>query len=250
LRCRLGATLLAPQRLGPSRRKKDDAPNHRARGWGAKNKPTIPVAHVEKDRSGVLAGQTIAWPNFDNIAKPLIGLLGTNHATAPTEDEVGLQDAEALARQETERVGRSAELAAQYTACFGLAAGIADLERMAKELTPKLKGELEAKDLGPRAEGIRDAAGATQGRGCGYARRQRAGSGCRTQRGSLTPSTPSFRPGGPSRGAFGRWWASWPTAWVVATWANVRETRAKFAAHQQPRGTCHAYRVGRCDCAK
>jgi hypothetical protein len=30
----------------------------------ARNKPTIPVAHVEKDRSGILAGQTIAWPKF------------------------------------------------------------------------------------------------------------------------------------------------------------------------------------------
>jgi len=100
----------------------------------AKNKPTIPVAHVEKDRSGILAGQTIAWPNFDNIAKPLIGLLGTNHATAPTEDEVGQQDAEALARQDIERVARSAELAAQYTACFGLANGVADLERGLRSL--------------------------------------------------------------------------------------------------------------------
>ncbi len=42
----------------------------------AKNKPTIPVAHVEKDRTGVLSGQTIAWPNFDNIAKPLLGGVG------------------------------------------------------------------------------------------------------------------------------------------------------------------------------
>jgi len=113
----------------------------------AKNKPTIPVAHVEKDRSGILAGQTIAWPNFDNIAKPLISLLGTNHATAPTEDEVGRQDAEALARQETEKVARSAELAAQYAACFGLADGVADLEWMARELTPAVKSELEGRDL-------------------------------------------------------------------------------------------------------
>ena len=93
----------------------------------AKNKPTIPVAHVEKDRTGVLSGQTIAWPTFDNVAKPLIGLLGTTQASAPTEDEVGHQDAEALARQETERAGRSAELAAQFTACFGLADGVAEL---------------------------------------------------------------------------------------------------------------------------
>jgi hypothetical protein len=100
----------------------------------------------EKDRTGVLAGQIIAWPAYDNIAKPLLGLLGGTHVAPANEDEVGQQDAEALARQETERSERSVELAAQFTACFGLA-GIADLKRMAKQLTPAKKSQLEAKDL-------------------------------------------------------------------------------------------------------
>jgi hypothetical protein len=113
----------------------------------SKNKPTVPVAIVEKDRTGVLAGQIIAWPAYDNIAKPLLGLLGGTHVAPANEDEVGQQDAEALARQETERSERSAELAAQFTACLGLASGIADLQRMAKELTPAKKSQLEAKDL-------------------------------------------------------------------------------------------------------
>jgi hypothetical protein len=113
----------------------------------SKNKPTIPVAVVEKDRTGVLAGQIIAWPAYDNIAKPLLGLLGGTHVAPANEDEVGQQDAESLARQETERSERSAELAAQFTACFGLASGIADLKRMAKELTPAKKSQLEAGHL-------------------------------------------------------------------------------------------------------
>ncbi len=113
----------------------------------SKNKPAVPVAIVEKDRTGVHSGQTIAWPTYDNIAKPLLGLLGGTHVAPANDDEVGQQDAEALARRETERGLRSAELAAQYTACFGLADGVAELERMAKELTPKVKGELAAKDL-------------------------------------------------------------------------------------------------------
>ena len=74
-------------------------------------------------------------------------MLGGAHAAQANDDEVGQQDAEALARQESERTHRSTELAAQYTACFGLASGLAELERMARELTPKVKGELEAKDL-------------------------------------------------------------------------------------------------------
>lgn len=39
------------------------------------NPRAVPTAVVEKDRTGVLAGRTIAWPNFENIAQPLLGLL-------------------------------------------------------------------------------------------------------------------------------------------------------------------------------
>jgi hypothetical protein len=107
----------------------------------------IPLAHAEKDRSGILAGQSIPWPTFDNVAKPLLGLLGTTQAVPPTDDEVGRQDAEALARQELEQEGRSAELAALYTTRFGQADGVGELERIAQELTTKVKAELEGKDL-------------------------------------------------------------------------------------------------------
>jgi hypothetical protein len=113
----------------------------------AKYKPAIPVAHVEKDRTGVLAGQTIAWPTFDNVAKPLLGLLGTKQAAQQTDDEVGQQDAEALARQELEREQHSVEMAAQFTARFGQADGIAALERVGKELTAAVKGQLAGADL-------------------------------------------------------------------------------------------------------
>ena len=34
-----------------------------------KKATAVPTAHVEKDRTGVLAGQTIAWPTFDTMAK-------------------------------------------------------------------------------------------------------------------------------------------------------------------------------------
>src|ERR1700680_2943155 len=76
----------------------------------------VPTALVEKDRTGVLSGQTITWPTFENLARPLLGVLGTTQAASPTDDEVGVQDAEALARQEKEQVQRSAELAGKYAA--------------------------------------------------------------------------------------------------------------------------------------
>ena len=63
------------------------------------------MAHVEKDRTGVLAGQTLEWPTFDNVAKPLLGLLGATQASMPSDEEVGMRDAEALAREESERAG-------------------------------------------------------------------------------------------------------------------------------------------------
>jgi hypothetical protein len=107
----------------------------------------IPTAHVEKDRTGVLAGQSIPWPTFDNLAGPLLGLLGATQASPPSDDEVGVQDAEALARQDAERERRSAELTGEYTERFALAETVAELQRIGGELRPALKAQLAAKDL-------------------------------------------------------------------------------------------------------
>jgi hypothetical protein len=107
----------------------------------------IPMAHVEKDRTGVLAGQSISWPKYDNLALPLLGLLGTTQAAPPTDTEVGLQDAEALAREERERGQRSAELAGQYTSRMTNATTIAELQQIGGELKPAVKKQFVAKDL-------------------------------------------------------------------------------------------------------
>jgi hypothetical protein len=107
----------------------------------------IPMAHVEKDRTGVLAGQSIPWPTFDNLARPLLGLLGTTQAAMQSDDEVGVQDAEALARQEAERGRRSAELTGEYTGRFAQAETVATLQRIGGELKPAVKTQLTSKDL-------------------------------------------------------------------------------------------------------
>jgi hypothetical protein len=114
----------------------------------SKKAQAVPTAHVEKDRTGVLAGQTIAWPTFKNLAQPLLGLLGATQAALPTDDEVGLQDAEALAKQEREREQRSAVLAGQYLTRLNEAETVADLQQIAGELTPAAKARLMDKDLG------------------------------------------------------------------------------------------------------
>ena len=107
----------------------------------------IPTAHVEKDRTGVLAGQSIPWPTFDNLAGRLLGLLGSTQASPPSDDEVGVQDAEALARQEWEGRRRSAELTGEYTNRFALAETVTELQRIGGELRPAVKAQLAAKDL-------------------------------------------------------------------------------------------------------
>jgi hypothetical protein len=81
------------------------------------------------------------------VARPLLGLLGATQAAVLSDDEVGLLDAEALARQEADRAQRSLELAELYASRFGLAGGIVALERVAKELTPQVKGQLAGNDL-------------------------------------------------------------------------------------------------------
>jgi len=113
----------------------------------SRKETAVPLAHVEKDRTGILAGQSIPWPTFDNLAKPLLGLLGATQASSPTDDEVSQQDADALHRQEQQRTERSVELAAEYTARFGQVDAVATLERLGKELTPAIKARLTVKDL-------------------------------------------------------------------------------------------------------
>jgi len=107
----------------------------------------VPTAVVEKDRTGVLAGKTIPWPAFDNLARPLLGLLGTTQAAPPTEDEVGVQDAEALARRDKEERQRSAELAGSFTARLEQAGTVADLQRIGGELTAAVKARMAQPDL-------------------------------------------------------------------------------------------------------
>jgi hypothetical protein len=107
----------------------------------------IPTAHVEKDRTGVLAGRSIPWPTFSSLVQPLLGLLGSTQATLPSDEEVGIQDAEALARQEADLVERSAAVAAEYTARFAAAETTAELHRAGEELTAVVKKELAPRDL-------------------------------------------------------------------------------------------------------
>jgi hypothetical protein len=68
-------------------------------------------------------------------------------AAVPSDEEVGLQDAQALARQEVERTQRSGDLAAEYTTRFASAETVGWLEQVGRELTAAVKQRLVPKDL-------------------------------------------------------------------------------------------------------
>jgi len=61
---------------------------------------TTYMAHVEKDRSGLLAGQLIENPNFKTIA-PLLGLLGTEQGATDNEEERLAADGELMAESKS-----------------------------------------------------------------------------------------------------------------------------------------------------
>ncbi len=105
------------------------------------------LAHVEKDRTGILAGSTVEWPAYHNVAEPLLGLLGSKQAAVPSDDEVALQDAEALERREQVRARRSAEVATEYAARIAAAETAGELRQVGERLTPEAKGQLVPKDL-------------------------------------------------------------------------------------------------------
>ena len=105
------------------------------------------LAHVEKDRTGILAGTTIEWPTYEKVAQPLLALLGTKQASVPSDEEIAQRDAEALELREEQRLRRSAEVAAEYGARIAAAGSADDLRDVAAHLTPQIKSQLDLKDL-------------------------------------------------------------------------------------------------------
>lgn len=98
------------------------------------------AAFAEKDRTGTLEGKLILMPTFENVIAPIWDLLsGTEQASMPSEEAAATQDAESLANAEREKAGTSNELKQRYMARFSLAPSMAELKKIAGELTPKFK---------------------------------------------------------------------------------------------------------------
>jgi hypothetical protein len=104
------------------------------------------TAFAEKDRTGILAGKTISWPNYDNIVKPLLSALGDKQAKIQDDDETGQQDAEALMEQEKKRIDESVKIMSRFMAHLDLCDTKEMIDALAKELTTEIKKQLTTND--------------------------------------------------------------------------------------------------------
>jgi hypothetical protein len=107
----------------------------------------VPTAFIEKDRTGVLAGKAIAWPNFENLGAPILRLLGGEQAQMPDDDLTAAQDAEAVSDAQVQKSQRSAELLRQFKGQFLLANAVEDVEKISKSITPAVKKDMLATDV-------------------------------------------------------------------------------------------------------
>lgn len=106
----------------------------------------VPTAFIEKDRSGILSGRLIEWPNFDSLAAPLLGLFGGTQARIESDEDAGARDAEALDREQRDRARQSFELREKYEARCKLAANLDELRAIGAEITPAVKKQFTTAD--------------------------------------------------------------------------------------------------------
>ena len=100
------------------------------------SRKSVYFALVEKDRTGVLSGRTVANPGFATI-QPLLSLLGDVQAPAEDEEERQAKDAALLdaQRDKAEKKGaRSGELLAEFQGRIAAAAAVADLGTINNDL--------------------------------------------------------------------------------------------------------------------
>lgn len=97
------------------------------------------LMYVEKDRTGILQGQTIANPAFGTI-EVLLPFLGDKQAPAEDEEERKAKDAELLAENEEKarnKESKSAELMTEFHARLAGSDDLAALGQVAAELKKK-----------------------------------------------------------------------------------------------------------------
>lgn len=110
-------------------------------------KSQVIAAFAEKDRTGILSGYTIEWPNFQTVIAPLLGIMNGEQGHVPSDEDAAAQDAEAIAQAEKDKARQSHDLADKYKAKIQLAESEAELKTIGNELTPTFKKQFSAFDL-------------------------------------------------------------------------------------------------------
>tara|TARA_R110002020_G_scaffold8645_2_gene34352 strand:- start:2366 stop:3367 length:1002 start_codon:yes stop_codon:yes gene_type:complete len=104
------------------------------------------LMYVEKDRTGILQGQTIANPNFKTI-EVLLPYLGDKQAPMEDEEERKARDAELLAEQESvtrNKADKSNSIMSEFRVAMAACKDIAELGAVAKDLKKKRRYLTEA----------------------------------------------------------------------------------------------------------
>lgn len=104
-------------------------------------------AFVEKDRSGVLQGRTIQWPNFESICAPILPLLGGKQAQTANEDQISAEDAEKRAQEEATKADASLRILQKFQARITLCESEEELKAVGKEITKEIKEQMVASDV-------------------------------------------------------------------------------------------------------
>lgn len=112
-----------------------------------KKREAVITAFAEKDRTGILAGKTIEWPNFDNLVKPILPLLGGTQAQIQSDDETSRQDAEKITEDEKKRITESERMREQWKARMSLCNTMEELKAIGKEISPEAKKSMTPSDV-------------------------------------------------------------------------------------------------------
>lgn len=112
-----------------------------------KSKIATITVFAEKDRTGILAGKTIVWPTFENLAKPLLAALGGTQAVIKSDDETSQEDALKLMEEQKEKETESYAILGRFKARFALCEDFKALNDVNNEITPELKKKMTTSDV-------------------------------------------------------------------------------------------------------
>lgn len=102
----------------------------------------VPTLFIEKDRSGVLQGKEIPYPDYDKVAKPIVRYLDPSHASLQDSEDAARLDSVEFEDEEREFAERSETHHRHFIGRISLAVSDGELELIGKEITPAIKKEL------------------------------------------------------------------------------------------------------------